>query len=125
METQKTELLGLLAEHGWRVAGVEDRPEWWADEIWVLASEWSPVGSRAFVTFLVDPQVPNGNSRKKGEAVWAAMVSPDRPGDWRAAADSFTLGFGSGWRRRLPSFAAHLSSLRDRSGGGAGTARHG
>ena len=116
MQTQKAELLNLLAAHGWRVASVEDRPEWWADEIWLLESEWTPVGGRAYVTFLVDPQVPNGNSRRKGEAVWALLASPDIPADWRLMGDSFRLDFGSGWANQLPSFAAYLSSLRNRRG---------
>ena len=64
MQAQRTELLNQLPEHGWRVASVEENLEWWADEMWLLESEWSPVGGLAYVTFLVDPHFDG--SRKKG-----------------------------------------------------------
>ena len=114
MKAQKKGLLDLLAKQGWLVTEVEEGTEWWADEIWLLESSWSPVGGRAFVTFLVDPQVSNSRSRRKGEAVHAVLVSPNRPGDWRWVPDGFTLYFGPGWAERLPDFSAHLSALRNR-----------
>src|SRR5688572_21040420 len=81
METQRTELLNQLPKHGWNVVSIEeDSLEWWADEMWVLESVWSPVGSRAYVTLLVDPQAPV--NRKKGTYVWAAKVSFSKPNRW-------------------------------------------
>ncbi|HJX93427.1 MAG TPA: hypothetical protein VJ372_23235, partial [Pyrinomonadaceae bacterium] len=77
MQAQRTELLTLLSEHGWSAAKIEEDLEWWADEMWQLESVWSPVGSLAYVTFLVDPQF-EGN-REKGEAVWAIMASLFKP----------------------------------------------
>ncbi len=73
MQTQRTELRNRLAEHGWRVKGLEEDLEWWANEMWLLESVWSPAGSRAYLTLLVDPMV--GPNRRRGEAVWAAMAS--------------------------------------------------
>ncbi len=107
-------MLRQLPEHGWRVACVEEELEWWADEMWRLESVWSPVGLRAYVTFLVDPQ--HGVVRKKGEAVWAVMASPGRPGCWFRVEGEFTLSLGRGWKERLPDFFEHLSGLRARSG---------
>jgi hypothetical protein len=86
MKAQRVEIESLLAEHGWNIAGVEDQAlEWWADEIWVLESAWSPVGAQAYVTFLVDPQSPP--NRKKGQDVWAVKASAVRPVDWLTRAD--------------------------------------
>ena len=110
MQAQRTELLALLPEHGWRVARVEEDLEWWADEMWLLESVWSPVGSRAYITFLVDPQF-EGN-RKKGEGVWAAMASLFKPASWLAGEDEFTFSLGQGWRDNVPYFFAFLGILR-------------
>ena len=115
MQAQRAELLNQLPEHGWRVAAAGEDLEWWADEMWLLESVWSPLGVRAYVTFMVDPQFEG--VRKKGEAVWAVMASPGRP-DGRADVEGgFTLSLGQGWGRRLPEFFGHLSALR-RGGGG-------
>lgn len=111
MQTQRTELFDLLPERGWRVASVEENLEWWADEMWLLESVWSPVGSRAYITFLVDPQFDG--DRKKGQAVWAVMTSPAKPYNRLSAADEFTLNLGQGWKKELPAFFEHLSMLRN------------
>jgi hypothetical protein len=114
METQRTKLLDALPKHGWRVVSIEeDYLEWWADELWVLESVWSPVGSRACVTFLVDPQAPP--DRKKGECVWAAKASLDKPDKWLTAEGEFTLSLGQGWKEELPAFFEHLSVLRNQN----------
>jgi hypothetical protein len=114
MKTQRAEILNQLPRHGWRVVPVEDHElEWWADEMLVLESVWSPVGSHAYVTFLVDPQVPHSRTRKKGEAVWAVMASAGKPSAWQSVAQSFTLSFGQGWEQRLGDFFEHLDRLRD------------
>jgi hypothetical protein len=113
MQAQRTELLSQLPEHGWRVASVEENLEWWADEMWLLESVWSPVGSHAYVTFLVDPQFDS--NRKKGEAVWAVMASPAKPDSRLDVEGEFTLSLGQGWKNRLPDFFAHLSALRSKS----------
>ncbi|HTG92207.1 MAG TPA: hypothetical protein VL866_06455 [Pyrinomonadaceae bacterium] len=110
MQAQRTELLNQLPEHGWRVAKLEENLEWWADEMWVLESEWSPVGSRVYVTFLVDPQFDR--QRKKGEAVWAVMASPIKPMSRLQVEGEFTLSLGQSWKKGLPDFFAHLSKLR-------------
>jgi len=110
MQAQRTELLNQLPEHGWRVASVEENLEWWADEMWLMESEWSPLRSRVYVTFLVDPQFDG--DRRKGEEVWAVMASPAKPTDRLHMEAEFTLSLGQGWKERLPDFFAHLSALR-------------
>lgn len=113
MKAQRAEILTQLARHGWRASPVEDHElEWWADEMWSLESARTPVGARAYVTFLVDPQIPHGRARRKGESVWAVMASPAKPRDWQPDEQSLTLSLGRGWRQRLPEFFAHLARSR-------------
>ena len=116
MQTQRTELLALLPEHGWRVAMIEDL-EWWGDEMWVLESVWSPVGSRAYVTFLVDPQF-DGN-RNKGEAVWAVMASLFKPASSLRGEHEFTFSLGQGWKDNVGYFFTFLATLRGANKEGA------
>jgi hypothetical protein len=113
MLAQRTELLSQLSNHGWHVSGSEENLEWWADEMLLLVSDWTPVGSRAYVTFLVDPQFDG--QRKKGEAVWAVMASPNKPMNWLQVEGEFTLSLGQGWKKGLSDFFAHLSKLRSQS----------
>jgi hypothetical protein len=113
MQTQRTALLNQLTEHGWRVAGEEENLEWWADEMWALESLWSPVGSRAYITFMVDPMA--GLNRRKGESVWAVQASLAKPISRLPAGGGFTLDLGQGWKARLPEFFEHLSRLRSQS----------
>jgi hypothetical protein len=118
MQTQRSELLNQLPEHGWRVAGVEENLEWWAHEMWLLESVWSPVGSRAYVTFLVAPDapiLPYDKTRRKIEAVWAVMASPNKPRDRLLVEDQFTLSIGPGWEKELPAFFEHLSMIRNQN----------
>ena len=121
MKAQRAEILNQLPRHGWQVAPVEDHElEWWADEMLRLESMWSPVGSHAYVTFLVDPQIPHSRTRKKGESVWAVMASAEKPSAWQSADQSFTLSLGQGWEQRLPDFFEHLAKLRDYQKGVSG-----
>lgn len=110
METQRTELLHLLPEHGWRVAMMEDNPEWWTDEMWQLESVWSPVGSRAYITFLVDPMFV-GN-RKKGEQVWGVMASPYKPVNNSRGTCEYVMSLGSGWKNDLPGLLGFMATVR-------------
>lgn len=120
MSTQRAELIERLAEHGWSARALpEDELEWWADEMWLLESTRTPVGSRAFVTFLVDPQVGELVNRLKGQGVWAVMASREKPAGWQSAEGTFTLSLGRGWEERLPSLVEHLSALRERGRGDA------
>lgn len=116
MQTQRTELLKLLPKHGWRLTSVEeDNLEWWADETWLLESVWSPVGSHAYITFLVDPQVTNGRSRKKGTSVWAVKASLGKPVTWLTGDGEATLSLGQGWKEEIPDFFVQLAVLRSQN----------
>ena len=114
MNTQRDELLRQLAEQGWEASPVEPAElEWWEDEAWLLVSQWSPVGSTAYLTFEVHPMFDMPD-RKKGEGVWSATASDVRLRALRSVEDSFTLGLKHRWREGMPELLAHLSRLRDR-----------
>jgi len=114
MITQRVEILDQLAKNGWDALPFEEYElEWWADEIWLLVSQWSPVGSQAYLTFLVDPMLDTPR-RKKGEAVWAVMASSEKPDRYRSAGDSFELSLNQGWKERLPELLEHLSDWRNK-----------
>jgi hypothetical protein len=112
--TQRDEIIRVLTENGWRAVEKEDpNLDWWADEIVALESTWSPLGQRPYVTFLVDPQ--HDDHRQKGEAVWAAAISAQRPVDRRDAESSPMLSLGHGWKERLPVFIEQANGFRHRS----------
>jgi hypothetical protein len=114
MLTQREELAGRLPENGWRLLGVEDSSlEWWADEIWLIESAWSPRGFRLYLTFLVDPMADT--QRAKGQSLWAVGTSTARPTDRRPAEGEPLLSLGHGWRSHLAEFFAGLAGLRSQA----------
>jgi hypothetical protein len=113
MNTQKEELLKMLPSYGWNVFNAESYDlQWWADDIWLLESIWSPTGSLVYLTFLVDPQINNIKHRKKGEGVWAIMASKGVPDTWQGSKAYPSLTLGQGWKDRLAVFLKELESLR-------------
>ncbi|HEX7175377.1 MAG TPA: hypothetical protein VF240_08975 [Pyrinomonadaceae bacterium] len=113
MEAQRAEILNRLSAHGWSVRCVDDYElEWWADEMWLLESTWSPAGGRAWVTFLVDPQTSDVANRRKGKGVWALLASPEKPTRWQASEGEFSLGLGRGWEDELPALLEYLDAVR-------------
>ena len=115
MLTQREELAKRLPENGWQVICVEDSSlEWWADEIWLIESAWSPQGSRLYLTFLVDPMADS--PRAKGQSVWAVGTSIVRPMDRRSAEGKPLLSLGHGWRSHVAEFFAGLARLRNQAG---------
>ncbi len=116
MKAQKAELFELISSEGWAFAKVDDwELEWWADEMWLLESVWSPIDARAYLTFLVDPAIEDWQHRKKGERVLSVEVSPSKPADRFSTSGSFVMSLNQGWQKELPKFLKHLSLLRDQS----------
>ncbi len=110
MKAQREKILNQLSAHGWKAVPLEDYElEWWADEIWMLESIWSPIGTTAYITFLVDPQIPHIRARKKGESVWAVMTSRYR----NVEEEVFEMSLKQGWEKRLPEFFEHLDKIRN------------
>ena len=115
MKTQKAELVRRLPRHGWDITHVEeDGLDWWADEMWLLESVWSPVGTKAYVTFLYDPFLNNYGGIEKRH-VWAVMASAEKPADWHHSEyeEGYFTMFLKGWEKELPDFFAFLKRLRD------------
>jgi hypothetical protein len=118
MSFQRTELLNQLSKQGWDVTNVEDtdsewpKLEWWADELWILQSIWSPQDCRIYLTFLIDPQTPV-HGRKKGEGVWAVKASLKRPRQWMWEEGEVYLTLGQGWQQMLPGFLEDVAALRN------------
>lgn len=109
MNAQRDEILDQLRKHGWDAVPLEKYDcEWWADEMWLLSSQWSPVGSMAYLTFVVDPMYATPD-RKKGQGVWAALVSSGKPLNQHSG---FEVSLNQGWKERLPELLEHLSDLR-------------
>jgi hypothetical protein len=118
MLTQRAELAKQLPENGWQVLLVEDSGlEWWADEIWLIESLWSPQGFRLYLTFLVDPMADS--QRAKGQSVWAVGTSTERPTNRGSAEGKPLLSLGYGWRSHLAEFFTGLAGLRSQAGEGA------
>ena len=116
MKAQKAELFEQISAQGWSIAEIEDwQLEWWSDEMWLLESTWSPIGTRAYITFLVDPMIEDWQHRKKGDSVWAVEVSSSKPESRMSAAGSFTMSLNQGWQKELPAFLKHLTLLRVKS----------
>lgn len=110
MKTVKAKLADAFEVDGWDVLEHVTDLEWWADEIWELTSRWSPVGTSAFVTFLVDPMWEG--PRRKGQAVWAVGCCADYPRDRSHARDDGLLRLTQ--RNELEAFLQTLNALRDR-----------
>jgi hypothetical protein len=106
-ETQKREIQSQIEKNGWKIIDI-DEYEWWENEVWEIESIWSPIGAKAFVVFVVDPQILIDKS-----AVWAVLASPKRPLNWQGESTDFTLVFNSKWRDNLPEVINYLLELRN------------
>jgi len=110
MKTVKAKLADALESSGWDLIEHVTDLDWWADEIWELASRWSPVGASAFVTFLVDPMWEG--PRRQGQAVWAVGCSAGYPQDRGHACGDGLLRLKE--RNELEAFLQAVNALRDR-----------
>lgn len=109
-KAQAGEIRKQLLEYGWKIIRVDEsfENEWWMAETWIIESEWSPQGVRAYLTYLVDPQddshAPN---------VWQVTASTDRPVARPIGEDDKpSLLLGRGWQKGLRAFLKDLDQLR-------------
>ncbi len=112
MTAQQRGILDRLAQFGWEVVAKEDLLVWWADEVWVLKSVWSPRETRLYLTFIVDPQ-SEVTRRKKVQDVWAVKASTTLPTQWQKAEGEMEFSLGRGWQDRLEAFLSGFSVFRD------------
>ncbi|NLC23461.1 MAG: hypothetical protein GX776_03165 [Oxalobacter sp.] len=114
MEHHVIEIRNLLAELGWHINPVDlVSLEWWADEMWVLESVWSPQGKQAWLTFLVDPLIANSATRQKGESVWAIMLTTQKPWNWQDDHTGFTMSLGRQREKAMKRLDAWLKGYRN------------
>ncbi len=110
--SQKLQLEDGLRGDGWKIVSRKlDDFDWWADEQWVIESQWSPRGFRLFLTFLVDGQ--HEGSRPKGIGVWAIGASQEPPSDQHFGGPCLPLR--PGWDKRMPRFVIGLAEMRDQA----------
>jgi hypothetical protein len=112
MTIQQIGLLDALTAAGWELAGTEELHEWWADDVWLMRSIWSPQEVQFHLTFLVDPQIDRHRRRQKGESVWAVKASTTLPTRWQNSDLEITLSLGCGWAERLSGFVSDVSRFR-------------
>jgi hypothetical protein len=99
----------MLVDEGWLVVRREASREWWIDEIWTLESGFHPIGARAYVAFIVDPQAPP--ERARGEHVWAVWVGREHPAARAAMVGEVPLA--PDWKKiRRAEVAAEIRRLR-------------
>jgi hypothetical protein len=103
---QADTLRRALVARGWNVVEVESpfEDEWWAAEIWVIESDSSPRGRRAYLTFLIDPQ--GGR-----EEVWAVWAKAERPAHGDDGTEPF-MRLRNVWQQELPGFLQGLNRFR-------------
>ena len=105
---QQARVLAELESHGWRRDSVERNCDWWADEIWLLKSVRVPVGAKAWMVFLVDPEWKGSRSAGEGVIALAAdVVRRKEPKGWLVR-----IPFGRRWERGLAEVVAALQTAR-------------
>ena len=108
-ETQKREIKSQIEKNGWRIINIDDY-EWWENEVWEIESVWSPIGAKAFVSFVVDPQIMRDKN-----AVIFVMASPARPTFWSGDRSSFQVYFNNKWKQNLSEFINFLAKIRNQN----------
>lgn len=105
-ETDKHNLEAELNQSGWQLSWRECE-NWWEHECWELASTCRPVGAKAFMTFLIDPQ----NRSQHVSSVWAVIITRERPSD-RMGNNQITIPVRPRWPERIKKIAAATNQLR-------------
>jgi hypothetical protein len=100
-----------LERTGWEVIGeITTDLDWWADEVWMIRSLWSPQDCVAYITFLVDPMWEG--KRRKGEGVWAAKVTASPATTSVPEPNEAQLRVGKWTATDLDDFLEQLARLR-------------
>jgi hypothetical protein len=105
MKQQADTIVAWLARNGWEVVLRESpfEDEWWAYEIWVAESVWSPQGLRVYLTFT---QIDPDNDLRY------LIATKERPKyDCKFAEPQMSLL--RGWEKALPAFMEELARSRE------------
>ena len=112
MLAQRNQLEQALPGQGWRILRRVSTPDsWWLEEAWLVESTWSPVGSCACISFVIDPEATSQRSR--GEKILTIAVTKELPA-WQPPWDAQVF-LRPGWERResLQEVLGLLANLRD------------
>lgn len=109
MEAQKNEMLELVKKNGWRATQLDNYDfQNWSMETWMLESIWSPIGSTAYVSFLIDPQ-----SDFKKPYPWAIEVRKEKP-IYRTNCENLTISLKQ-WKKEKKDFVKFLDEIRGKN----------
>jgi hypothetical protein len=112
MKTIQNKIADLLEVDGWEVETViTDDLAYWACEIWELTSLWSPKGSTAFLTFLIDPQLDRSKSEKE-QKVWSVGSSKGYPATRSHAESNGIITVHSIKNKTFESLSEMLENIR-------------
>lgn len=106
MEAQRNEIIKLAAKNGWKATELDNYDfRQWSMETWLLESVWSPIGAKAYVSFLIDPQ-----SDFQNPYAWAIEVSEEKP-VYGKERNHFTVSLKQ-WKNEKNDFLKFLSNMR-------------
>lgn len=107
MEFQRQTIREKLIENGWKITELErGELDWWANEMWLIESVWSPIGKTAYITFMLEPM--------DAKEVWDIVASNEKLENRNDSANSFYLNIkSSGWKKKLSEFMKSISELRN------------
>lgn len=108
-EPELLDLQSALERHGW---SVQRKPseEWWAYEVWLSTSVWSPVGTSAFVTPLIDPGDDSRAAElKEARTIFAVNVGTREPEGWMGPN---VIHVRPRWRERIAEIVAVADTIR-------------
>jgi dephospho-CoA kinase len=103
VEFQRQAIREKLIENAWKITELEKGElDWWASEMWLIESVWSPIVKTAYITFLVAPMYE--------KEVWAVKVSEEKSVD-RFGESTMSLKH---LKKELPEFMKFLSEIRNK-----------
>lgn len=107
MEFQRRTIREKLIENGWKITELEKvELDWWASEMWLIESVWSPISKTAYITFLFEPS--------EAKEVWDIVASSEKFEYRGDRKNSFFLNIKSSrWKKELPEFMKYISEIRN------------
>jgi len=110
MTTPQRRLKTTVEHRGWEIVEVIDENlPWWAYQVWVVESRWSPTDVRLRLTFVVHPLADDGPMRG-----WLdrAVISWDDLPSCYSTDELAEMSMRHGWERDLEAFVGVLDRLR-------------
>lgn len=107
MEAQRNELIELVEKNGWKATELDNYEfHKWSMETWLLESIWSPIGTTAYVSFLIDPQSDFYNPY-----AWAIKVTDEKP-VYGKERNYFEISLKK-WKNEKKNFLKFIEQIRN------------